>query len=84
MIADSVTVTNATDCMMDGTNINTVIGASVRNLWLHDGRVNSGIVASSSTEDTITVNGVDLRLTGNIIDLRVGSGIRAGYIATLK
>ena len=84
LIADSVTVTNATDCIMDGTNINTVIGASVRNLWLHDGRVNSGIVASSSTEDTITVNGVDLRLTGNIIDLRVGSGIRAGYIATLN
>ena len=82
----SVTVTNATDCIMDGTTTNIVIGDSVRNLWLHDGRVNpgAGVTTPTSTEDTITVNGVDLRLTGNITDLRVGSGIRAGYIATLN
>ena len=42
----------------------------------------AGVSSPTSTEDTITVNGVDLRLTGNITDLRVGSGIRAGYIAT--
>ena len=84
LIADSVTVPNATDCVMDGTTVNTVIGASLRNLWLHDGRVNSGIVAASSTEDTITVNGVDLRVAGgDITSLGVGSGIRAGYVATL-
>ena len=82
----SVTVTNATDCIMDGTTTNIVIGDSVRNVWLHDGRVNpgAGVTTPTSTEDTITVNGVDLRLTGNITDLRVGSGIRAGYIATLN
>ena len=86
LIADSVTVTNATDCVMDGTTTNIVIGDSLRNLWLHDGRVNpgAGVTTPTSTEDTITVNGVDLRLTGNITDLRVGSGIRAGYIATLN
>ena len=82
----SVTVTNATDCIMDGTTTNIVIGDSVRNVWLHDGRVNpgAGVTTPTSTEDTITVNGVDLRLNGNITDLRVGSGIRAGYIATLN
>ena len=86
LIADSVTVTNATDCIMDGTTTNIVIGDSLRNLWLHDGRVNpgAGVTTPTSTEDTITVNGVDLRLTGNITDLSVGSGIRAGYIATLN
>ena len=86
LVADSVTVTNATDCLMDGTTTNIVIGDSVRNVWLHDGRVNpgAGVTTPTSTEDTITVNGVDLRLTGNITDLRVGSGIRAGYIATLN
>ena len=86
LIADSVTVINATDCVMDGATTNIVIGASLRNLWLHDGRVNpgAGVTSPTSTEDTITVNGVDLRLTGNITDLRVGSGIRAGYIATLN
>ena len=86
LIADSVTVTNATDCIMDGTTTNIIIGDSLRNLWLHDGRVNpgAGVTTPTSTEDTITVNGVDLRLTGNITDLRVGSGIRAGYIATLN
>ena len=82
----SVTVVNATDCVMDGTDTNIVIGDSLRNVWLHDGRVNpgAGVTTPTSTEDTITVNGVDLRLTGNITDLRVGSGIRAGYIATLN
>ena len=86
LVADSVTVTNATDCIMDGTTTNIVIGDSLRNLWLHDGRVNpgAGVTTPTSTEDTITVNGVDLRLTGNITDLSVGSGIRAGYIATLN
>ena len=86
LIADSVTVTNATDCIMDGTNTNIIIGDSLRNLWLHDGRVNpgAGVTTPTSTEDTITVNGVDLRLTGNITSLGVGSGIRAGYIATLN
>ena len=86
LIADSVTVVNATDCIMDGTTTNIVIGASVRNIWLHDGRVNpgAGVTSPTSTEDTITVNEVDLRLTGNITNLRVGSGIRAGYIATLN
>ena len=86
LIADSVTVTNATDCIMDGTTTNIVIGDSLRNLWLHDGRVNpgAGVTTPTSTEDTITVNGVDLRLTGNITSLGVGSGIRAGYIATLN
>ena len=86
LIGDSVTVTNATDCIMDGTTTNIIIGDSLRNLWLHDGRVNPGAGVSSptSTEDTITVNGVDLRLTGNITSLGVGSGIRAGYIATLN
>ena len=82
----SVTVTNATDCIMNGINTNTVIGNSLRNLWLHDGRVNpgAGVTSPTSIEDTITVNGVGLRLTGNITSLRVGSGIRAGYIATLN
>ena len=63
-MADSVTVTNATDCVMDGTTTNIVIGDSVRNVWLHDGRVNpgAGVTTPTSTEDTITVNGVDLRL----------------------
>ena len=86
LIADSVTVTNATDCIMDGTTTNIIIGDSLRNLWLHDGRVNpgAGVTTPTSTEDTITVNGVDLRLTGNITSLGVGSGIRAGYIATLN
>ena len=86
LIADSVTVTNATDCVMDGTTTNIIIGDSLRNLWLHDGRVNpgAGVTTPTSTEDTITVNGVDLRLTGNITSLGVGSGIRAGYIATLN
>ena len=86
LIADSVTVVNATDCIMDGTTTNIVIGDSLRNLWLHDGRVNpgAGVTTPTSTEDTITVNGVDLRLTGNITSLGVGSGIRAGYIATLN
>ena len=86
LIADSVTVTNATDCIMDGTNTNIIIGDSLRNLWLHNGRVNpgAGVTTPTSTEDTITVNGVDLRLTGNITSLGVGSGIRAGYIATLN
>ena len=86
LIAGSVTVTNATDCIMDGSTTNIIVGASVRNVWLHDGRVNPGAGVSSptSTEDTITVNGVDLRLTGNITSLGVGSGIRAGYIATLN
>ena len=86
LIADSVTVTNATDCIMDGTTTNIIIGDSLRNLWLHDGRVNpgAGVTSPTSTEDTITVNGVDLRLTGNITSLGVGSGIRAGYIATLN
>ena len=86
LIAPSVTVTNATDCLMDGTNTNTIIGASLRNVWLHDGRVNSGagVTSPTSTEDTINANGADLRLTGNITDLSVGSGIRAGYIATLN
>ena len=86
LIADSVTVTNATDCIMDGTTTNIIIGDSLRNLWLHDGRVNTGagVTTPTSTEDTITVNGVDLRLTGNITSLGVGSGIRAGYIATLN
>ena len=86
LIGDSVTVTNATDCIMDGTTTNIIIGDSLRNLWLHDGRVNSGagVTTPTSTEDTITVNGVDLRLTGNITSLGVGSGIRAGYIATLN
>ena len=66
LIADSVTVTNATDCIMDGTTTNIVIGDSLRNLWLHDGRVNpgAGVTTPTSTEDTITVNGVGLRLTG--------------------
>ena len=82
----NVTVVNATDCIMDGSTTNTVVGDSLRNVWLHDGRVNpgAGVTTPTSTEDTITVNGVDLRLTGNIVDLRVGSGIRAGYIATLN
>ena len=86
LIAPSVTVTNATDCLMDGTNTNIIIGASLRNVWLHDGRVNSGagVTSPTSTEDTINANGADLRLTGNITDLSVGSGIRAGYIATLN
>ena len=86
LIADSVTVTNATDCIMDGTTTNIIIGDSLRNLWLHDGRVNpgAGVTTPTSTEDTITANGVDLRLTGNITSLGVGSGIRAGYIATLN
>ena len=86
LIADSVTVVNATDCIMDGTTTNIIIGDSLRNLWLHDGRVNpgAGVTTPTSTEDTITVNGVDLRLTGNITSLGVGSGIRAGYIATLN
>ena len=86
LIADSVTVVNATDCVMDGATTNIVIGDSLRNLWLHDGRVNpgAGVTTPTSTEDTITVNGVDLRLTGNITSLGVGSGIRAGYIATLN
>ena len=86
LIADSVTVVNATDCIMDGTTTNIVIGDSLRNIWLHDGRVNpgAGVTTPTSTEDTITVNGVDLRLTGNITSLGVGSGIRAGYIATLN
>ena len=86
LIADSVTVVNATDCIMDGTTTNIVVGNSLRNLWLHDGRVNNGAgnVDAGSTEDTITVNGVDLRVTGaDITSLGVGSGIRAGYIATL-
>ena len=86
LTATNVTVTNATDCIMDGSTTNTIIGDSLRNVWLHDGRVNpgAGVTSPTSTEDTITVNGVDLRLTGNITDLRVGSGIRAGYIATLN
>ena len=87
LIADSVTVVNATDCIMDGTTTNIVVGNSLRNLWLHNGRVNPGAgvtTPTGSTEDTITVNGVDLRLTGaDITSLGVGSGIRAGYIATL-
>ena len=86
LIADSVTVVNATDCIMDGTTTNIVVGNSLRNLWLHDGRVNNGAgnVDAGSTEDTITANGVDLRVTGaDITSLGVGSGIRAGYIATL-
>ena len=64
MIADSVTVTNATDCIMDGTTTNIIIGDSLRNLWLHDGRVNpgAGVTTPTSTEDTITVNGVDLKI----------------------
>ena len=27
---------------MDGTTTNIVVGNSLRNLWLHDGRVNNG------------------------------------------
>ena len=86
LIARLLTVVNATDCIMDGTDRNTIVGDSVRNVWLHDGRVNpgAGVTTPTSTEDTITVNGVDLRLNGDITDLRVGSGIRAGYIATLN
>ena len=71
---------------MDGSTTNTVVGHSVRNVWLHEGRIinGAGVSTSSSTEDTITVNGVGLRVTGgDFTDLRVGSGIRAGYIATL-
>ena len=86
LTATSVTVVEATDCIMDGSTTNIVVGDSLRNVWLHDGRVNNGAgnVDAGSTEDTITVNGVDLRVTGaDITDLRVGSGIRAGYIATL-
>ena len=86
LTATNVTVVKATDCIMDGSTTNIVIGDSLRNVWLHDGEIKNGAGDTNTTsiEDTITVNGVGLRVaSGDITDLRVGSGIRAGYIATL-
>ena len=84
LIADSVTVVNATDCVMDGTNVNVVQGVSTRNIWLHSGRVNAAAdgTIGTSFEDTLTVNGIDFLLAGDITDCATSSGVRAGQILT--
>ena len=80
----SVTVYDATDCVMDGSSTNAVHGISTRNVWLHSGRVNAAAdgTIGTSFEDTLAVNNVDFFVSGDITDLTTGSGIRCGQIVT--